>query len=135
MQRYNNPSGFTFVEAAMVIAILFVLAYLILQRIPTTSTVAVEGAVSQVAAYLRYIQATAMSTQQQTGVSFGTDSGGWYFLIEGQKNYLPQGVGLTLSGTIRFNSLGEPIPPIGTITVGGSVTLSVRPVTGTVLQT
>jgi hypothetical protein len=47
----------------------------------------------------------------------------------GQKYYIPSGVSFSYSGTITFNSLGEPTTPIGTVSVG-SITITVEPVTG-----
>ena len=129
----KKEQGFTFIEIIMVLVIIFVLGAYMVMRPAATSDISAAAAADQVESYIRYIQAKAMSTQAATSVSFASDAGGWYFTVGNQKYHVPQGISLAFSGSITFNSLGEPIPPIGTVTIG-STTITVVQTTGKVTR-
>jgi type II secretory pathway pseudopilin PulG len=133
VHHVNNEKGFTYIELIMVMVVIFVLAIAVTYRLTSTSTLSVAAAADQVESYIRYTQASAMSRQVTVSIALAADAGGWYFTVGNQNYHIPQGVSLSLSGSITFNSLGEPIPPIGTVTVG-STSITVVQTTGKVTR-
>ena len=131
MNLSKQDRGFTLLEIIMMLVIIGVLVFTVASRLTNTSSLSAETAAVQVESYIRYIQAKAMSTQTPTSIAFASDGGGWYFTMEQQKYHIPKGSSLSLSGNITFNSFGEPVPPIGSVTVGG-VSITATPVTGKV---
>lgn len=129
MNRENRCGGFTILELVMVIVIIVVLLFTVAPKFTDTSAIKAETAAEQVESFIRYVRSSAMSTQAQMSAVFSSDAGGWYFSIKNQKYYIPPGVSFSTSGSITFNSLGEPVPPIGTVNVG-SITITVEPITG-----
>jgi prepilin-type N-terminal cleavage/methylation domain-containing protein len=131
MNNSNHCKGFTILELVMVIVIIAVLLLTVTPKFTDTSTLKTEAAAEQVESFIRYVRSLAISTQVQMSVAFYLDAGDWYFSIKNQKYCIPPGVSLSTSGSITFNSLGEPVPPIGTVSVG-SITITVEPITGKV---
>jgi len=129
----KTEQGFTFIEIIMVLVVISILGAYVAMRSAATSDISAVAAADQVEVYIRYVQASAMSSQAPTSVAFASDAGGGYFTVGNQRYHVPQGISLSLSGSITFNSLGEPVPPIGTVTIG-STTITVVQTTGKVTR-
>jgi|WetSurMetagenome_2_1015567.scaffolds.fasta_scaffold92789_2 type II secretory pathway pseudopilin PulG len=127
----ESCNGLTILEMLMVIIISAVLLFTVVPKFTDTTALRAETAAQQMESYIRYVRALAMSIQAPSTAIFSSDAGGTYFVIRNQKYHIPPEITFTVSGSITFNSLGEPVPPIGTVRVEG-ITITVEPNTGKV---
>jgi len=107
----NNDHGFTLIELIMVIVIIGILAFVAIQKYPTTG-ISLETAADMIKSDIRSVQALAMAQHTAKILTFastiytfddlsGTKTRNLQNIFDGQ---------LTISApaTIEFNSLGEP---------------------------
>jgi prepilin-type N-terminal cleavage/methylation domain-containing protein len=129
----SNPSGLTFIEVIMAMAVLGILAAVVIPKLDLTtvsSGTSVNGAAYIVASDIRYAQESAMANNVSRSVIFTSGSSTYTFSPVSNldpSGQLPSGVTISSNYTVTFNSLGEPI------TGGdGSVTVSVGGQTKTI---
>ena len=137
----KNEHGFTLLELIMVIVIIGILAWVAIQKYPTTE-ISLETAADMIRSDIRSVQALAMSQHTAKSMTFASTI--YTFDIQGgtqQRNLTNIFDGnISLSpypASISFNSLGEPTSttdPGDTITItnGSSITLTVLRYTGRV---
>ena len=122
---FRNPQskGFTLIEVILIMVIIGILAATVVPRIDFTisTTASVDGAAYIVASDIRYAQEWAMANRVSKTITF--TSGLLVYTFGPPSNMdpsgqLPEGVRVSTTITITFNSLGEPIAG-----GGGSVTV------------
>jgi prepilin-type N-terminal cleavage/methylation domain-containing protein len=122
---FRNPQskGFTLIEVILVMVIIGILAATVVPRIDFTisTTASVDGAANIVASDIRYAQEFAMANRISKTITFTSGSSVYTFGPPSNMDpsgQLPEGVRVSTTITITFNSLGEPIAG-----GGGSVTV------------
>ena len=122
---FRNPQskGFTLIEVIIVMVIIGILAATVMPRIDFTisTTASVDGAAYMVASDIRYAQEWAMANRVSKTITFTSGSSVYTFGPPSNMDpsgRLPEGVRVSTTITITFNSLGEPIAG-----GGGSVTV------------
>jgi prepilin-type N-terminal cleavage/methylation domain-containing protein len=141
----NNLSsydGFTLIELIMVIVIIGILAFVAIQKYPT-SEISLETAADMIRSDIRSVQALAMAGHKVSTIftpkilTFGSNI---YTFddLSGTKtrnlaNIFDAQLTISAPATIGFNSLGEPTKDQDdTITINGTRTLTVLQYTGRV---
>lgn len=135
----NNDHGFTLIELIMVIVIIGILAFVAIQKYPTTG-ISLETAADMIRSDIRSVQALAMAQHTAKILTFGSTI--YTFDIQGGtqqrnlQNIFDGQLTISAPATIGFNSLGEPTKNQDdtiSITKGGSTkTLTVLQYTGKV---
>ncbi|MBU4209315.1 MAG: prepilin-type N-terminal cleavage/methylation domain-containing protein, partial [Proteobacteria bacterium] len=135
--------GFTLIELIMVIVIIGILAFVAIQKYPSTSDMSLATAASMIRSDIRSVHALAMAQHASKTLTFnssteyefpaagvGTKTRNLTNIFDGAISFNP------LPTNITFNSLGEPTAGYGssiTITTGSSTkTLTVLQYTGRV---
>jgi prepilin-type N-terminal cleavage/methylation domain-containing protein len=121
--RTLNFKGVTLIEVIIVMVIIGILAATVVPRIDFTisTTASVDGAAYIVASDIRYAQEFAMANRISKTITFTSGSSVYAFGPPSNMDpsgQLPEGVRVSTTITITFNSLGEPIAG-----GGGSVTV------------
>lgn len=135
-KNWRNNSGFTIIEAIIVILIIGLLASILTYRYNTSREAGATVATDTLTADIQYAQAKAMAAGAQQGIAFIVGSG--IYNISGEQKKLPDGIvvtGTSLPGnTLIFNTLGE--PTFGNsdraIMLTGGRTLTIYAITGKV---
>ena len=107
----RNKDGFTLIEIIMVILIIGILAFVAIQKYPTTG-ISLETAADMIKSDIRSVQALAMAKHSAKVLTFGSNIYTFDDLSGTETRNLQNifDVQLTISApaTIGFNSLGEP---------------------------
>jgi prepilin-type N-terminal cleavage/methylation domain-containing protein len=121
--RNPQSKGFTLIEVIAIMILVGILAAFVMPNIDfnISTTASVDGAAYMVASDIRYAQEFAMANRISKTITFTSGSSVYTFGPPSNldpSGQLPEGVRVTTTITITFNSLGEPIAG-----GGGSVTV------------
>jgi prepilin-type N-terminal cleavage/methylation domain-containing protein len=132
--KWHTNSGFTAIEAIMVILVIGILASMLVYRYNLTQDTGATVASDELIADIQYVQAKAMAAGTQQSISFTVGSG--VYNMAGEQKRLPDGItvtGTSLPGNVlTFNTLGEPMfgNSDRTITLAGSRMFTIYAITG-----